>query len=651
MKTLFAFAIFFLALQAGAATAFDVAIPAHTVTGDSFNFTISAMTGSSVDTAYTGTVHVASTDPAATPFPFDYTFTPADAGTHTFGGTFATSGSGFDAANQSVTVRDAANSSITGAGVSTVKWNPSIVRGFTFEHPDPVNRTEPFPLTVYARNADMNVVPGFTGTIHFRYTSGITGLPDYAYTPADAGVHTFSPTANEGQHQVITAERVDDASTGYSTSFYVNCPEFTVTAGNTGPMCPNGDPSVYLYAVPSQDNATRYDWTGPHGWFNPLGEPNPHPPAPGTYFIDVTNTNRCRASAFTVVETKPAPQPQLTPSTSHLCGGTATVTLNDPGAYSNIVWSTFNGQVVGGQGTPTVEVAPAITSGPLDVFIDATYTSSGCTSHAVTEISIDPGVAANISTPAAACPGIAANASTADQGPGAHYTWSVTHGQILLGQGTSSIQYAPSGDGDVTVSLDVTKSGSTCVASDAETVTVSGPRAILDSHDLACPGGEVTIPVTLQGTPPFNITWSDGVTQSNINANTTSRTVIVSGSQTYTIATVSDAQCGGSAAGEAVIEEEERPSITRSPEATRIETGGRATLTVDASGTAIRYDWYEGHTGERTHLVASGASSSYTTPPLTQSTSYWVEAIDACGSAQSATAPVIVGGRRRPGRH
>jgi len=651
MRTLFAVAVFSLALQAAGATGFEVAIPAHTVTGDSFNFTISAMNGGAVDTAYTGTVHVASTDPAATPFPFDYTFTPADAGTHTFTGTFQTSGRGFDTANQSVTVRDAANASIIGAGPSTVKWNPSIVRGFTFENPDPVNRAEAFPLTVYARNADMNVVPGFTGTVHFRYTSGITGLPDYTYTATDAGVHTFSPAANEGQHQVITAERADDGSTGYSTSFYVNCPEFTVTAGNTGPMCPNGDPSVYLYAVPSQDNVTRYDWTGPRGWFNFLGDANPHPPMPGTYFLNVTNTNRCSASAITVVDVKPAPQPQLSPSTTHLCGGTATVTLNDPGAYSNIVWSTFNGQVVSGQGTATVEVAPAIPSGPLDVFIDATYTSSGCTSHAVTEIAIEPGVAANIATPAAACPGIAANASTADQGPGAHYTWSVTHGQIMLGQGTSSIQYVPAGDGDVTVSLEVTKSGTTCVASDAETVTVSGPRAILDSHESACAGSQITIPVTLQGTPPFDITWSDGVAQNNINANTTSRTVIVSGSETYTIATVSDAHCSGTAAGEAVIEEERAPSITRSPQTTRIESGGRATLTVEASGTAIRYDWYEGHTGERTQLAASGTSPSYTTPPLAQSTSYWVEAIDACGSAQSATAAVIVGGRRRPGRH
>jgi hypothetical protein len=63
-----------------------------------------------VTTGYLGTVHFTSTDPGAA-LPNDYTFTSADAGTHTFAGgvTFVHQGT------QSVTATDTANSNMTGS--------------------------------------------------------------------------------------------------------------------------------------------------------------------------------------------------------------------------------------------------------------------------------------------------------------------------------------------------------------------------------------------------------------------------------------------------------------------------------------------------------------------------------------------------------
>src|SRR5262249_20865127 len=56
---------------------------------------------------YTGTIHFSSSDNAAL-VPADYTFTPADNGSHTFTATFNTGGT------QSLTARDTTTSSITG---------------------------------------------------------------------------------------------------------------------------------------------------------------------------------------------------------------------------------------------------------------------------------------------------------------------------------------------------------------------------------------------------------------------------------------------------------------------------------------------------------------------------------------------------------
>jgi predicted extracellular nuclease len=85
------------------------------------------------------------------------------------------------------------------------------------------------------------------------------------------------------------------------------------------------------------------------------------------------------------------------------------------------------------------------------------------------------------------------------------------------------------------------------------------------------------------------------------------------------------------------------PSIATQPASTTISSGGTATLTVEANGTApLHYQWYEGSAGDTSTPVGSD-SSSFTTPPLTSTTSYWVRVTNDVGSADSQTATVTVG--------
>jgi hypothetical protein len=61
--------------------------------------------------------------------------------------------------------------------------------------PATVGSEIPFSVTVVARDAANNPVPGYTGTIHFTVTDPVSGevLPmDYTFTTADAGSHTFT---------------------------------------------------------------------------------------------------------------------------------------------------------------------------------------------------------------------------------------------------------------------------------------------------------------------------------------------------------------------------------------------------------------------------------------------------------------------------
>src|SRR5262249_14928520 len=98
-------------------TSLSTAAPVSPVTaGVPVAITVTALFGdSSPDTGYQGTVHFASSDPAAT-LPVDYAFTAADNGVHTFVATFKTAGS------QSLSVTDTADSSISSQAVMTAEF-------------------------------------------------------------------------------------------------------------------------------------------------------------------------------------------------------------------------------------------------------------------------------------------------------------------------------------------------------------------------------------------------------------------------------------------------------------------------------------------------------------------------------------------------
>ncbi len=86
------------------------------------------------------------------------------------------------------------------------------------------------------------------------------------------------------------------------------------------------------------------------------------------------------------------------------------------------------------------------------------------------------------------------------------------------------------------------------------------------------------------------------------------------------------------------------PGITTQPVSQTIANGATATLHVVASGTApFTYQWYQGSAGDTTMPVGANASS-FTTPVLSATTSYWVRVTNAAGSIDSATATITVTG-------
>jgi hypothetical protein len=191
-------------------------IPSSTTAGAPLSFTVSAVDASGhIVPGHTGTVHFASTDGAAV-LPGDYTFTAADNGVHTFTVAFHTAGT------QALIITDTATG-ITGTqGGITV--NPAAASRFVLTAPAAVNALTPFRLTVTVVDAYGNQVPSYTGTIHFTSSDSLAWLPpDYTFTAADGGQHTFTSGLILWQmgNQTISATDLQTGITG-TTMIQVN---------------------------------------------------------------------------------------------------------------------------------------------------------------------------------------------------------------------------------------------------------------------------------------------------------------------------------------------------------------------------------------------------------------------------------------------
>jgi uncharacterized repeat protein (TIGR03803 family) len=102
----------------------------------------------------------------------------------------------------------------TGSQVYTVTAYPATfgVTGFPSSTTADVAGT----VTALALDANGNVLPGYTGTVHFSSSDLQAALPaDYTFTAADQGVHTFSAMLKTaGSQSITTTDTANGSATG-----------------------------------------------------------------------------------------------------------------------------------------------------------------------------------------------------------------------------------------------------------------------------------------------------------------------------------------------------------------------------------------------------------------------------------------------------
>jgi len=177
-----------------------------------------------------------------------------------------------------------------------------------------------------------------------------------------------------------------------------------------------------------------------------------------------------------------------------------------------------------------------------------------------------------------------------------------------------------------------------CKNSASGTVTVNPlPTATVSGSTNICIGQSATISVTLTGTAPWDITWSDGFMQT-ASASPATRTVNPSTTTTFTVTTVTDGNgCSNSGTGSAVVTVNPLPTATVSGGGT-ICGGQSVTITVNLTGTAPwALNWSDGFT-----QTASTSPATRAVSPLITTTFTVTTVTDANGCANTGTGSAVV---------
>ncbi len=374
-------------------------------------------------------------------------------------------------------------------------------------------------------------------------TGSIVWQASHNYTYATTGAKTPTLVTNGG--------------------FWSACPDMA-----TVPVTVNALPTVGAGTDASicQGASTTLTGTGAdtYNWDNGLGAGATHSPSPSTtttYTVTGTVTaTGCQNTDQVTVTVTPLDNAGFAYSSNTLCtgGGNETPTVSTAGGTFS---SSPAGLVIN---TSTGEIDMTSSA---DGTYTVTYTTAGTCPNASNQnltITAAPDATFNYS---------AATYCSADADPSPSFgtgasagTFSSTTG-LVINAGTGAIDLSASTPGTYSVTNTIVASGA-CPADD-ETVSVTinqTPGAAVSGGGQLCGAGTIPVTVTLTGTGPWDISYSDGTNTTNVTAQATSPFMInATAGGTYTVTTVSANGCSAAGTGSATVTFFTNPTVTFGP--------------------------------------------------------------------------------------
>lgn len=346
-------------------------------------------------------------------------------------------------------------------------------------------------------------------------------------TPTAEGTFTYAVTSGAG------STLCPSSNTATTTVQVVNC-TCSVTASNSGNVCPGGSANISSTTVP---DATSYTWTGPNG-FTATGQNilaiNP-PTTPGTYNYIVTATvpaGTC-ASSTSIVVYEP---PTVPVSDTVVCNSTVfseTVLASVP-AGATFTWTNSNPSIgLPASGSGNIPAFTATNSGntPAQATISIVATLNGCAGPASSfVITVLPTPTVNEVSDLVQCVGSTVNEIVFSSViSNITYSWSNTEvgtGLAASGSGNiASFTAANAGVNPFVSSVTVTPSLGSCIGTTENFTITINPLPLVDAGvaQTVC----ANTAVTLTGAGAVSYVWNNNV-QDNIPFTPTA-------TQTYTV--------------------------------------------------------------------------------------------------------------------
>ncbi|RFS13431.1 PA14 domain-containing protein, partial [Emticicia sp. C21] len=441
-------------------------------------------------------------------------------------------------------------------------------------------------------------------------------------------------TAATGGSSVGSGSSFTTPGISATTSYYVECNFGCLSSRAAAIATVNANPTAIATGdtecegstvVLASSGGTSYNWTGPNSFASTIQNPtisNGTLGMSGVYTVTVTNAAGCTATATASVLVKPIPG---APSGTDIARcGTGTVTLTATGCSGTYTWYA--------NATSSTSLATGATYTTPSISSTTTYyvscTLNGCVSD--TRGSMD----AIVTTPPAA-PGTIGGSrcgtgtvTLSASGCAGTYAWyAAATGGSSLGSGTTFT--TPSISSTTTYYVECNYG---CVSTRATAVaTINALPAITTTGDNECQGSTIVLGAT--GGTSYSWTGPNGFTSNLQNPTIANGTTAMSG--VYTVTVTNASGCTATATASLLVK-----PIPAAPTGNDNSRCGSGTVTLSASGcTGGTYTWY----ANATTSTVSGAGSSFTTPSLSTTTTYYVSCtVNGCTSLTRGSADAII---------
>lgn len=476
-----------------------------------------------------------------------------------------------------------------------------------------------------------------TVTPYSVYATGGTTCPGSSAVLTAGGASSYTWYDAPGGNQVGTGASFTTPPLSATTTYYV----VGVTGGCaitplavTANVLPTPPPPTAAGVVACEGSVANlhatanpgdvFDWfSAPAGGTSLISSPDYTTPpltATTTYYVQITTTNGCISARTPVTVTvNPIPQTPTTADVNTCSGSTATLTAAAPAGTFNWYATPTSSVVIGTGSTYLTPVLNATT----DFYVETV--NGGCVSpRAKVHVTVNPSPTAPTAPGQVICSG--STAVLQALGPGGTYSWyDAATGGNFLGNGDTYTTLALTANKTYYVETQI--AGCTSPRT-AVLVTVNAtPPAPTAANMTTCSGSAVTLTATGTGT---SFEWYDAATGGTFLANTATLTVSPLATTTYYVQTIANG-CVSPRTAVTVTVNPTPAAPTASGQT--ICAGTKATLTATGTGTI---QWFSTATGS----TASYTGASYTTPPLSATTTYYVQASN--GTCASSRTPVLV---------